>query len=239
MEAGDNAYPPELAESIETLSRVVVANEGVSSTVGLISELAVQAIDGAEVCSVSFARKGEITTIASTADIGDKIDRIQYESGEGPCLSAIDRAGTFHIADMDRDETWPTFSKRVVDETGIKSMLSYVLEVDRGALGALNLTSTKVESFSKGDLATGTLFAAPAGIALANSLTHEADQVKIRQLEEGLVSRQMIGQAVGLIMSSHRVDPDEAFRILVHISQNANIKVRDLAQQMIDKATES
>lgn len=237
--AGDERYPQELVESVEALARLVVANEDVSSTVGLISELAVQAIDGVEVCTVSLARKGEITTVAATADVGEKIDSLQYETKEGPCLSAIDRAGIFHIVDMDRDETWPTFSKRVATETGVKSMLSYVLEVDHDALGALNLTSTKPQSFSRDDVATGTIFAAPAGVALANALTHEADQLKIGQLEEGLMTRQLIGQAVGLVMAAEHVDADAAFAMLVRISQNTNVKLRALAESLIDKATEA
>lgn len=237
--AGDEQYPPELVESVQTLARLVVASEDVSSTVAVIAELAVHAIDGAEVCSISLARKGEISTVASTAEIGQTIDRLQYELQEGPCLSAIDRAGTFHIADMSRDASWPAFSKRVAHETGVKSMLSYVLQVDEGALGALNLTSSKLESFTRDDVATGTLFAAPAGVALANSLTHEADQLKIHQLEEGLMTRQLIGQAVGLVMAAEHVDSDEAFAMLVRISQNTNVKLRVLAKRVIDKATES
>ena len=236
MAASYDEYPQELVQSITALSKLVVANEDVATTVGHIAHLAVHAIDGVEVCSVSMARRGEIITVASTADLGEQIDRIQYETNEGPCLSSIGKEQTFHIPNMERDETWPTFSERVAQETGVKSMLSYVLDVHEGALGALNLTSTKVESFSKEDVATGSLFAAQAGVALANALTHEADQHQIRQLEEGLQTRQMIGQAVGLVMAAERVDADEAFRMLVRISQTANVKLREMAQQLIERA---
>lgn len=233
-----SSYPQELIESITALSKLLVADEDVSSTVARIAELAVHAIDGAEVCSVSLVREGQITTVASTADIGEKIDDIQYEAEEGPCLSSIDRQATFHIPDMKHDDSWPSFSKRVVAETGTNSMLSYVLDVGEGALGALNLTSSKANSFSEDDIATGSLFASQAGIALANALTHESDQKKIHQLEEGIETRQVIGQAVGFIMASQDVDADEGFRILVRISQNKNVKIRALAQRLLDKARE-
>lgn len=229
-------YPEELSESIAALSKLVVGDEDLSSTVGRIAELAVHAIDGAEVCSVSLVREGEISTVASTADIGDKIDEIQYETQEGPCLSSIDQQETFYIPDMQRDDSWPSFSKRVVAETGTNSMLSYVLDVREGALGALNLTSSKASSFSDDDAATGGLFASQAGVALANALTHDSSQKQIHQLEEGIETRQMIGQAVGFIMASQKVDADEGFQILVRISQSKNVKIRELAQRLLDKA---
>lgn len=231
-------YPTELIESMSALSRLVVANEDLSSTVGQIAELAVHAIDGADVCSVSLARKHDVTTVASTASIGRKIDQIQDETKEGPCLSSIEQDQTFHIPEMDQDETWPMFSKRAAQETGIKSMLSYVLDVHEGALGALNLTSYKTDAFTRDDVSTGSLFAAQAGAALANALGHEADQNQIHQLEEGLHTRQIIGQAVGLVMASQQVDADQAFQVLVRISQSANVKVRQIAEEVVEKAGE-
>ncbi len=235
--ASANEYPQELVESLEALSRLVVANEDVSSTVRHIAQLAVHAIDGAEVCSISVARRGKIETLAATADVGEKIDQLQYATNEGPCLSSIDKQETFLIPDMERDETWPTFSKRVAADTGMKSMLSYVLDVHEGSLGAVNLTSSEKESFSSDDVVTGSLFAAQAGVALANALTHESDQQQIQQLEEAVKTRQLIGQAVGLVMASQSVDADSGFAMLVRISQNTNVKLRDVAEGLIDKAS--
>ena len=113
-----------------------------------------------------------------------------------------------------------------------------MLEVDHGALGALTLTSTSAAAFSREEVGSGTLFAAPAAVALANAVGHEADQLRIGQLEQGLITRQLIGQAVGLVMAAEHVDSDEAFKMLVRISQKTNAKVRELAEQLIDQATE-
>lgn len=234
--AGEHEYPQELIESVEALSRLVVAHEDVSSTVRQIAQLAVHAVDGAELCSVTAARDGKIETLGATAPAGEKIDQLQSATNQGPCLTSTGDQQVFHIADMEQDETWPRFSERVVAETGVKSMLSYVLEVDEGVLGVLNLTSSKTDSFSRDDITTGTLFAAHAAVALANALTHEEDQRQIHQLEEAVKTRQLIGQAVGLVMASHRVDADAGFAMLVRISQNTNVKLRDVAQRLNEKA---
>ena len=230
---GHTEYPRELVEGIQELSKLVLADEDVSTTVQRIAVLAVHAIDGAELCTISLVRRKEITTVAATAEVGRAIDALQYETGEGPCLSSIEKQATFHIPDMGSDETWPEFSQRATSETGVESMLAYVLEVHEDTLGAVNLMSTKVDSFVPDDVSTGTVFAVQAGVALANALTHEDEKAQVQQLEEGLRTRKMIGQAVGLLMAHEGLSSDEAFGRLATVSQAANIKVRDIAQRYV------
>lgn len=229
-----DAYPPELVESVEALARLVLVEEDVDSTSRRIVRLAVHAIDGAEDASISLAQNGEITTVASTSDVGQKIDSIQYATGEGPCLSSIAQHATFHIRAMETDETWPTFSKRASAETRTRSMVAVVLELQDGARAALNLSSSEEDAFGEEDVTMSAVFAAQAGVALANALTHAANVKKVAELEEGMGTRQMIGQAVGIIMATRQVDDEEAFDILKKISQTANIKLRDIAKRLVD-----
>ncbi len=233
-----NGYPDELIESMQALSRLVVAEEDVSTAIGRIANLAVHAVESAEICTVSMVRNGEIETMAATDEIGEKIDELQRETNEGPCLASIEKQKTYRIPDTEQDETFPTFSRRAAAETGVKSALSFVLEVHHDARAALDLMSTKTDAFDDEDVSTGSVFAAQAGVVLANALTHATDQKKIEQLEEGLKTRQLIGQAVGIVMATRQVDENEAFQILVRISQNANVKLREVAQRLVEKAPE-
>lgn len=232
-----SAYPPELVESIEALARLVLVEEDVDSTSQRIVRLAVHAIDGAEDCSISLAQKGEITTVASTSEVGQKINALQYATEEGPCISSIAQRATFHIRDMETDETWPRFSKRAAAETGTRSMVALVLELHDDARAALNLSSSELNAFSEEDVTMNAVFAAQAGVSLANALTHADDVKKVAQLEEGMRSRQMIGQAVGIIMATHNAKAEEAFDILKTISQTANIKLRDIAQRLVEETS--
>ncbi|MGH2806511.1 MAG: ANTAR domain-containing protein [Actinomycetota bacterium] len=235
---GHQDYPHELVESIEMLSRLVLTEEDISSTMQRIAELTVHAVEGAEEGSVSLARGDEIVTLGATADVCRQIDELQYETGQGPCLSSIKEHETFRIPDMETDHTWPEFSKRAAAETDIKSMLSFVLDLREGTLGAVNLMSTDKDSFDDDDVATGAIFAAQAAIALANAVQHDTDLKHIEQFEAGLQTRQLIGQAVGLVMAAHRVNADDAFDILVRVSQTSNVKVREIAQRVVDNPPE-
>ena len=227
-------YPKELVESIQALSEIVFAQGDVSTTVQRIAKLAVHAIEGAELCSVSLVQGGKISTIGATSDIVQKLDSLQYETDEGPCLSSIREHGMFHIADMQQDETWPSFSKRAAAETGVRSMLAFVLGVGEDSLGALNLMSTKVDTFDQDDVSTGALFAVHAAGALRNAMDSADAELSKAELSKGLETRKLIGQATGLLMAQEGLTSDEAFDRLVRVSQNANIKVREIAERYVD-----
>lgn len=229
-----NEYPNELNESIQGLSEVIFAEEDIAATVQRISELAVHAIEGAELCSVSLVRSGEISTVGATADVCRRLDELQYETEEGPCLSSIEEQAMFQIPDLREDDTWPVFSKRAAAETPVRSMLSFVLQVHEDALGGLNLMSSEAESFDEDDISTGALFAVYAGIALKNAVDSEDASVSKAELEQGLETRKVIGQATGLLMAQEGLTSEEAFRRMVRVSQNANIKVREIAERFVE-----
>lgn len=231
-------YPKELLDAAEALTTLVAADRSFEETMSQLSNLSVEAIDGADGCCVSLTRAGgkELKTVASTGPVGDKIDALQRETGEGPCMTAIEKIATFHIPDMEQDETWPTFSRRAADETGIKSMLSFVLKLSDQETGAMNMLSTKKDSFSDEDLDAGTLFAAQAAVAMADALGHAHDEKKIGELEEGMKTRQTIGEAVGILMVTRQVTADDAFQILRKASQNSNLKLRDIAEKVVEQA---
>jgi transcriptional regulator with GAF, ATPase, and Fis domain len=231
-------FPPELISSVAALSRLVTAHETVESTVGRIAELAVLAVDGAEECGISLVLGRDIKTVAVTGEVGQKIDALQLETGEGPCMSSIEKQATFYIPDMAHDETWPAFSARAAKETGISSLLGYVLEVGNGALGAINLMSYETDAFEETAIAVGAVFAAQAGVALSNAQTHEKTARMVEQLEEGIQTRQIIGQAVGIVMATRHLNAEEAFEILKTISQHTNVKLKKVAAGLVDRVDE-
>jgi transcriptional regulator with GAF, ATPase, and Fis domain len=231
-------YPQELLESINALSRLVTAKETVESTVSRIAELSVLAIDAADECGISLVTGRTIQTVAVTSKIGETIDALQLSTKQGPCMSSIHEHATFYIPDMSQDKTWPLFSQKAAQATGIASLLGYVLQVDTDSLGALNLMSFTVDAFDDDAIAAGALFAAQAGVALSNALTHQKNEQKVEQLEEGIRTRQVIGEAVGIVMATRQVNADKAFEILKTISQHTNVKLKEVAAGLVDRVDE-
>ena len=61
-----------------------------------------------------------------------------------------------------------------------------------------------------------------------------ADQSKLNEdLYATLASRSVIDQAIGIVMAQQRCPDPEAFALLSRASQNRNIKVHDLAAEIV------
>jgi ANTAR domain/GAF domain len=225
-------------DSLNALASVVISRENVDTTTQQIAELAVEVVSGCDYGGISLVRNGQIKTMGATDRLVEELDAIQYEVGEGPCLSSIKEQASFHIDDMCADETWPEFSARACRE-GMGGLLSFVLKVSLDSLGALNLYSRRPNSFTEEDFVRGALFATYAAVALANAQTHAHDLQRVSELEEGLHTRDVIGTAMGIIMERDRVTSAEAFQRLREQSQSSNNKIRSVAEEIVAATEET
>lgn len=94
-------------------------------------------------------------------------------------------------------------------------------------MGALNLYSSRPNAFGGDDLAIGSILAAHAAIAMSWAREREYMQAAIR-------SRDLIGQAKGLLMARRNITGDEAFELLRDASQRLNVKVHEVAERVVD-----
>jgi hypothetical protein len=132
---------------------------------------------------------------------------------------------------LSREQRWPRYC-RAAAALGVKSKIALVLDVEGKVLGALSLYANRPSAFDSEDETIGCIFANHAAVALANAQTFAATQLKAEQLEEALRARDLIGRAKGILMERDGVSEDEAFARLRRISQNLNVKLRDVAALM-------
>jgi len=214
-------------ETFAEIARDLLAEENVQQTLQKIVDLAVETIDGCDHAGISFLKNKKVDTPAASDDVPRKVDAIQYETSEGPCLDAIRDHEVFETGDLGAESRWPQFSGRAQRETGITSMLCFRLFVEGGTLGALNLYSKAADAFDEGSRTVGLVFAAHAAVALSTAIHEE-------QMDEALQSRDLIGQAKGILMAREGVSAKEAFDMLRRASQRLNVKLRDVAGQMVE-----
>ncbi len=196
-----------------------------------ITRAAVDTVQGCDHAAISLVRRhGGIETVAATDDVPPRVDAIQYEVGQGPCVDAIDEQDTYLIDDLAADQRWPSFSHRAAEETGVRSMLSLRLFVDTDTIGALNLYSRKADAFDEHACAVGAVLAAHAAIAVQAA----RDRARAEQLEQAVQSNREIGMALGVIMARGRLTREEAFAVLRRASQHLNRKLRDVATEVVD-----
>jgi len=214
------------AETFAEVARALLGQADVQQTLQKIVDLAVEMIEGCDYAGITFLKGGKGSTPAASDDVPRTVDVIQFETGEGPCLSAIREHAVFECRDLRLESRWPTFAPRANRETGISSMLCFRLFVAGDTLGALNLYSKAVDAFDERSGTVGLVFAAHAAIALSTAIHEE-------QMDEALQSRDLIGQAKGILMAREGVSADEAFDMLRRASQRLNVKLRDVAGEMV------
>ncbi len=198
----------------------------VETTLEAITAAAVDAVPGAEDAGISFVvDHSRIEARAPTSDRTTALDTLQDQLGEGPCYSALRQHETVDAPDVASERRWPRFAA-VAGERGVGSMLTLRLHLAAGTtLGALNLYAGTPHAFDGDSEAIARIFAVHAALALAAAEREE-------HLETALRSRDLIGQAKGILMERYKITPDQAFALLVRTSTLTNRKLRDIADEL-------
>jgi hypothetical protein len=222
----------ELTLDFSRTAHALFSAGSVEATLQQVVDLAVATIDGCDFAGI-FVLDGEtVTTPVRTDPMVTEIDTAQHRTGEGPCLDAIVRGGTFYADDLAGDPRWPRFGP-VATAAGIRSALALCLSTT-DSRGALNLYAQYPQAFGVVDRAKGLILAALADIALSSAVAHDDEQRRADNLQAAMVTREMIGQAQGILMERERITPDQAFDVLRRASQHLNIKLREVAQALVD-----
>lgn len=231
-------YPQDLAEAFSDVARRLYRAETVEETIKQIAGLACQTVEGCSLAGVCFMNGTAIDTPAWTDEVVAELDALQSEVGEGPCIDSIKRHQTFYAEDLSEDTRWPSFAPKAV-ERGVTSLLSYPLSVEESesgerTMGALNLYASRRAAFDATAQDVGLILASHASVALAGAqaLAQEKDQVE--NLHQALASRDVIGQAKGILMERERLSADQAFEMLRRASQHLNLKLREVAERVAE-----
>jgi hypothetical protein len=195
-----------------------------------VVQFAAQSVPGSEHCAITLMKgRSQPRTVAASGELPIRVDQLQYETGQGPCLQALAQSDIAQAADLLTDQQWPLFAAQAVSVTGIRSMMSFRLYLDEDAYGALNFYSSKPDVFDEAAVAVGAIFASYASLTMLNHLQGD----KIMHLNRALESNREIGVAIGILMARTLTTQDEAFTRLRVASQHLHLKLRDIAQEVI------
>lgn len=199
----------------------------VDDTVLAIAEAAVGAVPGAQHCGVLLLHDdGSPVGRAATSHVPTAIGTLIDETGEGPCLLSAHARRTVHVEDTAAETRWPEYiagARRL----GVGSVLCLPLTVDGNHFGSMSLYAERSHVFGAEADVLGAMFAAHAAAAMSR-----ANQE--RQFRDALDTRDVIGQAKGILMERHHLSADQAFGVLVELSQQTNTKLRVVAEHLVD-----
>lgn len=224
---------PELLDALQKLSSLLESDDPLKDTLDSIAELPVEAIPGCDSAGVTLRVDRKFTTAAASDDFALDIDHVQYDTGQGPCLESLETGEFREIRAVSEEQRWPEFVARA-SEKGFRSSISFPLKAN-GSVGALNIYAKKERAFDETSKQVGEIFARQASIALQNTQTYLAATRLAENLNEAIQTRDMIGQAKGILMEREDISDDAAFEMLRTISQAQNIKLREVAKRLIEE----
>ncbi|HTW20654.1 MAG TPA: GAF and ANTAR domain-containing protein [Mycobacteriales bacterium] len=196
-----------------------------------VIEVVVSEVPGADYAGITVVDETAMFTYAPSDELVRQIDKAQYATRQGPCLDAArpDKSVVVVVDDMQSEPRWPEFTRHALTY-GIRSMKCFHLFTELQAIGALNLYSREAGAFRASADQVGELLAAHAAATMA------ASRVRANLLV-ALDSRDVIGQAKGILMERHRIGADQAFQLLIAMSQRTQRKLRDVAEELTETGT--
>ena len=226
-------YPDEFTELLLSLNQLMVAEESLEDTLGRVAYLACMSGIGADTAGVTLTRDGGPATPAFYGDGALALDRAQYASDDGPCLTAFRKGETVRIyAIATESGRWPAFVAQAA-ELGVQSSLSLPLTVRGETVGALNLYSRSPAPFTDAHVELARVFAQQAAVAITNAEVDWRTYNLTQNLQAALENRDRIGQAKGILIATHKLTSDDAFDLLRRTSQHLNRKLRDVADHVV------
>lgn len=220
------------SQTFDKLARKLAAQPTLAATLQAIVDHAAATVAGAEEAAITVKRGTQgYQTAASTGDLPLRVDAIQYRTGEGPCLQALEQQNVCRSDDLGSDARWPAFGRAVTAETEAVSMMSHRLFLkDADAIGALNLYSRQRAAFAPLELTVLDGLAAHCAIALAAVAEREQNQ----HLRAALETNRDIGVAVGIVMATKLMTKQHAFDALRLASQHTHRKLYLVALDVIE-----
>ena len=198
------------------------------TVVAELAEHAAAEIPGAQYAGITLTRNAKhIDTPAATHYWPVLLDKIQQRHLEGPCLTAAWDEKTVHVPDMEAEDRFPDYRRDALAETPIRSIMAFQLFIAGESLGALNIYAEEPQAFSAEARTLGLIFAAHSSVAWNSARRDE-------QFQRALSSRDVIGQAKGMIMERYRVDAVQAFEVLRKLSQDSNVPLLKIASELVE-----
>lgn len=227
-----NGSTLELATALARASEMINESRTFEDTLDAIVHATRASLPEFPHVSISVKRgDGTFETAAGTDQLVWELDGVQYELGEGPCVQAVEHEPVVVVPTLRHEQRWPAYVPAAVAH-GVRSQVAVRLFAKNRHIAGLNLYSTEHDEVEEASAQTAQLFATHAAILLGHAQQED-------QLNQALASRKVIGQAIGIVMERYRIDADRAFQFLLRASSSSNIKLRDVAEEIVTTSIES
>jgi GAF domain-containing protein len=224
-----SALPP---STLADLLSIRLGGAELSAVLKRVVDIAKDALTGADEVSITLVREDRPWTAAYTGQLALDADELQYERGYGPCVDAGLTGTLLRVDDMRAETRWPGYAAAVIPR-GALSSLSVPLPLQTEVVGAMNCYARRPAAFDDTSTDTGVELAGHVAVAVVNAMGYIDAARLANDMQQAMASRAVIEQAKGIVMAQNRCDAETAFGILRRASQSRNVKIRDLASDLV------
>jgi GAF domain-containing protein len=220
-----------VAGAIGRLAEVPPDTDATDRVLWAATGQALSAAPGVGGRGLTVLRDGSPMSIMRERAPFSRLEEVQYAADTGPVPVAL-REHRVVAVDTRAARSWAPYAS-CAEEHGVRSCLVVPLSAAGEVLGSLNLYATEPDADLRAAVPIARLAADLASTALAAVARHAAMAKLTEELRTALESRAVIEQAKGLLMARGKSD-GEAFARLRGLSQNHNIKLREVAALVVD-----
>ena len=236
LDAGGDDSPPggekaDPATVFAALAEIIYQGSDAKEMYAAICVAATLVVRGCDHASLLVRNNDRYVTVGASDQLAQSIDELERRSGEGPCIDAIEEETPQIDPNLTTPSMWPKLAAVLVAETPVRGAMGFRLLVDERKGAALNLFSDTPNLFDAEAAGRAAVLAAFASVAI-NAAAKGEDAASLRR---GLLSNREIGKAVGMLMLLHDLTEDKAFDLLRRHSQALNIKLADVAREVIER----
>jgi hypothetical protein len=228
LPGGETADP---ATVFAALAEIIYQGSDAGEMYAAICIAATMVVRGCDHASLLVRDNDRYITVGASDQLAQKIDELERRAGDGPCIDAIEEETPQIDTNLTTPSLWPQLASVLVEETPVRGAMGFRLLVNKRKGAALNLFSNTPDMFDAESAGRAAVLASFASVAI-NAVAKGEDAASLRR---GLLSNREIGKAVGMLMMLHDMSEDQAFDLLRRHSQGLNIKLADVAREVIER----
>jgi GAF domain-containing protein len=223
----------ELSTVIARIQGLLLTEEKVNTAVRLLAQAAKESVPGTIGAGVSLLNaRGRRISSGYTDRIVAQTDALQYEYGEGPCLTAWATEKPVLLQDIREESRWPDW-RRAVQGLPVRSVVSAPLIAGKESVGALKLYAAAPNTFDESSTILLQLFAAPAATLLSHIQASEAPRKMTEALQTTLYSRDLVNRACGVLMERMGLGHEAALHWLIMHARDENTALQDISARVL------
>ena len=231
-----SSIPPasELAPLTGLVSGGFLTQENASKAVQSLAHVLKDAIPNSVGAGASIINsRGRRESSGATDPVVLRADKLQYELGQGPCLSAWAEQRPIIIQDVREETSWPKWTASVAD-LPLRSVLSAPLTTEERRIGAIKVYSPVPMAFDDHSVFLVDRLAGPAAALLGNARDREASRELDALLMGVMANRDLISRAEGILMERMLIGAPEALGVMLAASRDEDKPLHEVAREIVD-----